>query len=101
MNAQHTPGPWHVWPDSFERFGPEETPDVYVGNASEHSALILSQGLPGQVEANARLIAAAPEMLTALRDAENWLGELDAGPDTGAQALIAELRAAIAKAEGR
>jgi hypothetical protein len=51
-------------------------------------------------EADARLIAAAPEMLEALRDA---LGNLALYADTQPQAVIAlvKVRAAIAKAEGK
>lgn len=91
----HTPGPWTAHEETKYRRA-----EVTHNERGDPIAEVFGPSAD-QRQANARLIAAAPEMLTALRDAENWLGELDAGPDTGAQALIAELRAAIAKAEGR
>jgi hypothetical protein len=98
MNAKHTPGPWRVLyvldtnrtedrhrvtvctPYKYTK--PEHTPEQHVadcGRSDDQTAL-----------ANARLIAAAPDLLYALRGivngtSPNWLD-------------IA--RAAIAKAEG-
>lgn len=46
-------------------------------------------------EANARLIAAAPELLEALRD---LLNDYDGGIEPGESTLIDKARAAIAKA---
>ena len=45
--------------------------------------------------ANARLIAAAPELLSALKEALVYVSS-----DSAAYPLIAKMRAAIAKAEG-
>jgi len=53
MSAQHTPGPWHT-----EGFGDQST----VGDA--HGLGPLAVNLSA---ANARLIAAAPELLAALK----------------------------------
>lgn len=47
-------------------------------------------------EANAKLIAAAPDLLAVAKAAACWFGEL--GNDDGAQGLLDDLRAAIAKA---
>lgn len=63
------------------------------------SATIVTDGRtaePGEWEANARLIAAAPEMLEALREAEKQLAV-----SAGDSFALVEVRAAIAKAEGR
>lgn len=54
-NAKHTPGPWEV----SGRYNVSATFGVQY-NASNHSATA------EQLSANARLIAAAPEMLKAL-----------------------------------
>lgn len=99
--TQHTPGPWfaefngtywEVWSNGdFGRIG-----DACASSASrpEHGSLELG-------EANARLMAAAPDLLAACK------GLLDAIHDSmthAAQAAHAEqidaARAAIAKAEG-
>lgn len=93
--SNHTPGPWDCAPgqrvDGFDYFM------VY----DAHEARVPC------TDANARLIAAAPELLAALRDAENDLmlvamgnTELDRLEES-ALACAARIRAAIAKAEGR
>lgn len=53
----------------------------------------------GACQANASLIAAAPDMLAALRRASSFI--LCNGYDTQDQALLNEVSDAIAKAEGR
>jgi hypothetical protein len=55
----HTPGPWNVQPDSplFAKIGSTGNGGIYVAKAQGPDTL-----------ANARLIAAAPELLAALRD---------------------------------
>jgi hypothetical protein len=55
------------------------------------------------IEANARLIAAAPELLIALEDFDNWFAGFN--PDDQADRLagrkvVTRARAAIAKARG-
>ena len=86
MSAAHTPGPW-----TFKR-------GVYrieVRTTPERSyAFSLSD------EANARLIASAPELLEALEavlpDLEHYVATHGPGPDK----RLAIARAAIAKARG-
>lgn len=106
---KHTPGPWelderrdaHQWPDAYiiKGYGANVLACVYdTGN--DH---VLTHG-----QANARLIAAAPEMLAALQCAaaqleedfeisaaqnqnQQWIDNIDATQQT--------IRAAIAKAE--
>ena len=111
--ATHTPGPWemgrHATPESCPQFG------VYAENGNGRDlAHVVSAGTTrhAETEANARLIAAAPEMLQALKNAREWLDELaglvqsgtfDAAEDwAGANAVSVDstLAEAIAKAEG-
>ena len=84
MQTNHTPGPWHVTGD--------EHGTMITDNTGEQIALWPQQG--GTVEqcANAALIAAAPDLLAALRQIEA------ATVDGGTVNTIA--RAAIARATG-
>jgi hypothetical protein len=113
--TKHTPGPWRV----AERYHVHAIVDAkgqdlcyqdhsaYTG-PGEPAGCVTSRGRsPEELRANARLIAAAPELLAALKDtlclAEAYF---DALPDDGeAQdhymaSVIEPARNAIAKAEG-
>jgi len=79
---KHTPGPWHPAHDQ-----------VVTDNDSLICSLSGLRG-PGYTQANARLIAAAPELLEALR------GLLNALPSATTHPAISAARAAIAKATG-
>lgn len=58
--SQHTPGPWGtIWIDG--------TYVVDANGGKTDIAHVLNRGNPDTTEANARLIAAAPELLTMLR----------------------------------
>ena len=65
--SQHTPGPWTVVDNdkSFDIHSPRGNPLAEVGR--------LACG--GGAEANARLIAKAPEMLDVLKDCASMLAE--------------------------
>lgn len=92
--AKHTPGPW------TRKFGQ----DVYQGSGPFDALRLIATGTPtngspdelAEAFANARLIAAAPELLEALDEllaaAENF--------ERPSDKAIASARAAIAKAEG-
>jgi hypothetical protein len=95
----HTPGPWTI------RYGMNIMgPDVrfpgnerLVANAGGHSNNVHSEAVRLENEANARLIAAAPDLLEALKALREWhRTEYQSDPKTDAKA-----DAAIAKAEGR
>ena len=110
--SQHTPGPWQVdhgfssmvVADKFRKTIPVTMPD---GEVREHEAgmlaLVYAPGGWGPLtsEANARLIAAAPDMYDVCVEAENWLDNHGDETDPGAMGLLSMLRAAITKAEGR
>jgi len=92
--ARHTPGPW-TYPGGTGNFvgGPDRLRIADLGGLERS---------PEERQANARLIAAAPDLLAACIQAESVLrvfrecSVLKAGaPDTEAK-----LRAAILKAEG-
>jgi hypothetical protein len=95
--TQHTPGPWEL----AERSGRSDSRLAAVLNDAESDAyIIISASDPDEESANARLIAAAPELLDALRQV---VIEATESPNSDANRLelILELaRAAIAKATG-
>lgn len=95
MKAAHTPGPWHVeracgryeiWPKD------QGQTHSYIGTIQE--------------EANARLIAAAPELLELLIDIGQWLeagltrGQISRATVNRDGDLVTQIRAVIAKAKG-
>jgi hypothetical protein len=80
----HTPGPWH-W--NGERFIGEDGSEVLCGKKTNV--------LRNRQEANARLIAAAPDLLAALRRANEMLDACDIDKE-----VREDMFAAIAKAEG-
>jgi hypothetical protein len=100
----HTPGPWEVI---------NERSDVCVRARAQTICLVtgglddlFESGLYGPVAtANAHLIAAAPDLLAALKEALNFIeGDRDfmlgnAYPED--YAMRERIKAAIAKAEGR
>lgn len=93
----HSPGPWLVE-------HPHREPGVYVGAANTALVAKLYPGDDGleQTEANAALIAAAPELLEAC---EGFIAWLDFEGDVFEEEAIIErtkplARAAIAKARG-
>ena len=93
----HTPGPWSIngWDivqqDCDSTFPPLAT--VCNGNRS----LTLEA-----IDANARLMAAAPELLAALIEvADGCKYRLRKGEDAGDRATLRLCRAAIAKATGK
>jgi hypothetical protein len=59
-NVQHTPGPWNMFTEDDE--GPGKLPGTYTVDGP--SLDWIAQGIND--EANARLIAAAPDLLAAL-----------------------------------
>ena len=81
----HTPGPWSVVDRS------------HIRSASLGLVAVAQHGL--ETQANARLIASAPELLEALREAFNAFAH-DADGPVWADSTIAKARAAIAKATG-
>lgn len=107
MGIKHTAGPWVLGESSEGRH-------FRAVNAREHSELATvvwvmedydAEGSPSPgCEANARLIAAAPELYEALTDAlidfDNWAAHEDNHQHEHLVAWAEKARAAIAKAKG-
>ncbi|RQO83524.1 hypothetical protein [Acidovorax sp. FJL06] len=90
MSAGHTPGPWH-------RFAVYAHTEILT-QTGELVAVVGSDALRANRSPNARLIAAAPDLLEAAQAAWNCIGEL---PPTQARVEVAQLlQAAIEKAIG-
>lgn len=96
--GKHTPGPWVATPmvkHANNAFYITATPD---GNNSEKEVAVVGPCLAATTEANARLIASAPELLEAIEDCIGLLEVLvRAGPST----ILDAARAVSAKARGR
>ena len=99
MTTQHTPGPWHVGIGNgdgsiFPEVGRTRLED---GGTTLYPIAQVNRGWNAvEDDANARLIAAAPDLLAALRFAESALDAYSGGES----ADLAVIRAAIAKATG-
>ena len=88
MKFDYTPGPWL----------PTVHLDVITEDGSPIARRASTRGKYEYEEANARLIAAAPDLLEASQAAWNCIGEL---PPTQARVEVAQmLQAAIEKATG-
>lgn len=91
MSTRHTPGPWLVRNDEICFISKED--DQSFGMACP-----IAQFFGERAEANARLIAAAPELLAALTELEFMFAPF--ASDSTLANGIHKARAAIAKATG-
>ena len=95
QTSKHTKGPWRhdtVWNLIL---GPNKQEIAALHAAQEGSELRRPNRV--MVEANARLIAASPELFTIVRQWELWRDD----PENCEQPAEADCLAAIAKAEGK
>ncbi len=92
-----TPGPWTMHPEGI--------PYVNCGESGPSFGPVVMAGSIDEMLADARLIAVAPEMLAALRDVAEYLGDPPPAPLYPSKqyaivcALIRTVRAAIEKAD--
>ena len=94
MEKKHTPGPWEV------RKTASGNPFIYAGQLNVAGVAMVRAGVDSATaEANARLIAAAPEQNKALIDLLELVEELDCLAAANDPRAIAA-RSAIAKAIG-
>ena len=89
--SKHTPGPWRA---QFREVTSAVASDGRVASLSQLNRVRRRE--PDEVAANARLIAAAPDMLEALEDARDWCLDDDGGDYWPYKAIIE----AIDKATG-
>ena len=99
--SAHTPGPWQIYPGGKgEQF-------VFGDCSSSHPYLCgQAFGLTAdQCAANARLIAAAPELLAALESVMQWTeGDLESPASLDCETIqerITFIKSAIARATGK
>lgn len=103
MQTKHTPGPWVIGGSLISNGRVPVAKVLHNGNGNPSKASDYDRDAPrwlGGADANARLIAAAPELLAAL---EALVGEADLGEvdlDDDDRAKLEQARAAIAKATG-
>ena len=91
MNTKHTPGPWKIGT-------PPPNGEQTVGTDQGLMVAVATTGAGVQTKANARLIAAAPDLLRFLVEARTTL---EAWKDVApAVSLCSDIDAAIAKATG-
>lgn len=81
--VSYTPGPWHVEPEKLQDgqyHVAGRAPIIYANGSPIATLARLSMKAHDRTaEANARLIAAAPEMAKALREAVEYLRQYGAG----------------------
>ena len=97
MSSKHTPGPWT--PDRDPRIGMEW--NIHILDQRGHAICFMahSDGASNERdEANAVLVAAAPDLLEALKQIEPILTRMY-GPQAAELPPMQVVRAAIAKAE--
>lgn len=93
--AGHTPGPWRIVP-----YGDGDALVIHDARGDWRVCFMATPGSTGcmeGIEANARLIAAAPDLLEACKAAEDFCA---ACPGEAANAIYRQLHAAIAKVRG-
>lgn len=100
--SKHTPGPWQ-WSDAFTDENNQPVWTLIGTGDGLYGILTCAQDSAPQDlndEANARLIAAAPELLYVAELVDDVSDRIDHDPDSAFGQLVAAARAAIAKATG-
>lgn len=92
MNT-HTPGPWHITSESVQYHYIHAPNNGIVAEVGKRS------NVNGEGKANARLIAAAPELLSALKAALPAVEYMAEGESGLPVAVYRQVVAAIAKAD--
>ena len=106
MNTQHTPGPWTIEDAGESDIKGEKYWDCEIRVPHRASIVRLMDShhceefgfSAEETQANARLIAAAPDLLAALEEIYREFGDMG-GPEGWSESVM-KARAAIAKAKG-
>ena len=108
--AQHTPGPWKADKGGFNYIGEYDHWGTVRGGPKIYNLVTVWADVPelaSQAEANARLIASAPDLLAMVERYASECAECDGkgtwvGPDLHTEPCdtCADLRALIARARG-
>lgn len=101
MKTNYTPGPWKVI-EAFNQMSFPETTVCDISYSGQTNYFITSESENhGDAEATARLIAAAPEMLQALKRFIVFADRINSLHNDGFESsMIRQAKAAIAKATG-
>lgn len=107
--TKHTPGPWTVTKVAPDKYPSGYRASVYYAIKANGSRIAQTSGehMTQDAEANARLIAEAPALLALAKECERLLADFDQaacednGEWTEERKALEELRATIARAEGR
>lgn len=93
--SQHTRGPWHIGPNRLIVYAAD-------GYAIADAKTFHLRHSPNEGEANARLIAAAPDMLATLEEMRSTIWHLTDPSNPGGpyDKRLERIDAAIAKARG-
>jgi hypothetical protein len=94
-HATHTPGPWEM-----EDCTPGKSEGLCFAINSEHTIVARTTDGWKKAKANARLIAAAPDLLSQCREFEKCLTYLINSGDSGADLELDKLREVLAKVDG-
>jgi len=94
---RHTPGPWTYWRDNNQFRKPEEA--YFIAPAITLPTFAHVYNYPSEVKANARLIAAAPELYEHGKQVLRQLAFLNNSPVKEKDYM--NLAKAIAKVEGK
>jgi len=95
MTTDHTPGPW-AWEDDY--YGLTGNGAAVLRYDPYEGMWLAFTNTEGRQDANARLIAAAPDLLAALEDLDFCIG--NGCGDASWDEACARMQAAIAKAKG-
>lgn len=95
----HTDGPWSANLNGLSR-DKQDAPQWNVGKTCECLVILPNRSTPEETEANAHLIAAAPDLLCMLERVLDGVLRLPEIPRTLCSLDIEQARKAIAKAKG-
>lgn len=102
QETKHTPGPWSVVYEHPYTYVQERAHGNYLAQISHINDTYEFDSPLSSLEeqANARLIAASPDLLKALENIEIWMSQDGPIDRMGYDCELASIRAAVAKAKG-